>query len=97
MGGRGARIIVGDGADIGWLQSRIEGHSLFLAQLFIDPSCRRQGIGTHVVKCLIDEAAREARGVTLGVVRPNPALRLYERLGFRITHEDARKFYMRRD
>jgi hypothetical protein len=35
--------------------------------------------------------------VTLGVVKINPALRLYERLGFRITHDDARKFYMRRD
>ena len=25
----------------------------------------------------------------------NPALALYERLGFRITHEDEHKFYMR--
>jgi ribosomal protein S18 acetylase RimI-like enzyme len=30
-------------------------------------------------------------------VKINPALRLYERLGFRITHEDERKFYMKRD
>ena len=35
--------------------------------------------------------------VTLGVVKTNPARRLYERLGFRITHEDDRKFYMRRE
>jgi hypothetical protein len=31
------------------------------------------------------------------VVKINPALRLYERMGFRITHEDDRKLYMRRD
>jgi hypothetical protein len=31
------------------------------------------------------------------VVKTNPALRFCERLGFRITHEDERKFYMRHD
>jgi len=31
------------------------------------------------------------------VVKTNPAQRLYVRLGFRTTHEDERKFYMRRD
>jgi ribosomal protein S18 acetylase RimI-like enzyme len=35
--------------------------------------------------------------VTLGVVKKNPALRLYKRLGFHITHEDERKFYMKRE
>jgi len=92
-----ARIIVRDRANVGWLQSRIEGQSVFLAQLFVESSCQRQGIGTQVVKCIIAEAAHASRSVTLGVVRTNPALRLYERLGFRITHEDGRKFYMRRD
>jgi ribosomal protein S18 acetylase RimI-like enzyme len=50
-----------------------------------------------VVKGLIEEAARAGQSLTLGVVKTNPALRLYERLGFRTTHEDERKFYMRRD
>jgi ribosomal protein S18 acetylase RimI-like enzyme len=31
------------------------------------------------------------------VVKTNPALRLYRRLGFSITHEDQNKFYMRRE
>jgi ribosomal protein S18 acetylase RimI-like enzyme len=91
------RIITLDGTDIGWLQSFVKDDALFLGQLFVDGALRRQGIGTGVVKGLIEEAARASRAVTLGVVRTNPALRLYERLGFRTTHEDARKFYMRRD
>jgi len=33
--------------------------------------------------------------VRLNVVKVNPARRLYERLGFRITNEDDRKFYMK--
>jgi GNAT superfamily N-acetyltransferase len=91
------RIITYDGSGIGWLQSRTDGNSLFLAQLFVDEAYRRQGIGTEIMRRLIDEAARNGRGMTLGVVKTNPALRLYERLGFRTTHEDDRKFYMRRE
>jgi len=91
------RIIILDGMDIGWLQSFIKDDALFLAQLFVESALRGQGIGTEVVKGLIEEAARAGRAVTLGVVKINPALRLYERLGFRTTHEDERKFYMRHD
>jgi len=92
-----ASIIIREGVAVGWLQMRIEGNSVFLAQLFVEPACQRRGIGTHILKRIIDEAAGAGRDVTLGVVRTNPALRLYERLGFRITHADARKFYMRRE
>jgi ribosomal protein S18 acetylase RimI-like enzyme len=91
------RIITLDGKDIGWLQSFEKDDALFLGQLFVDGALRRRGIGTEVVKALIEEAARAGRAMTLGVVKTNPALRLYERLGFRTTHEDERKFYMCRD
>jgi ribosomal protein S18 acetylase RimI-like enzyme len=91
------RIITRDGTDIGWLQSFVKDGALFLGQLFVDGTLRGRGIGTHLVEGLIEEAAKASRAVTLGVVKTNPALRLYERLGFRTTHEDERKFYMRRD
>src|SRR5262245_18041314 len=91
------RIVMLDGTDVGWLQSFIVDDALFLAQLFVDRTLRGRGIGTALVNGLIEEGARAGRAVTLGVVKTNPALRLYERLGFRTTHEDERKFYMRRD
>jgi ribosomal protein S18 acetylase RimI-like enzyme len=91
------RIVTLDGTDIGWLQSLVKDDALFLGQLFVDKSLRGRGIGTELVKGLIGEAASAGRAVTLGVVKTNPALRLYERLGFRTTHEDERKFYMRRE
>ena len=91
------RIITLDGTDIGWLQSFAKDNALFLGQLFVDSALRGQGIGTEVVKGLIEEAARAGQPLTLGVVKTNLALRLYERLGFRATHEDERKFYMRHD
>jgi ribosomal protein S18 acetylase RimI-like enzyme len=92
-----ARIIVRDGVDIGWLQSTKGEDSLFLLQLFVERPLQRQGIGTQVMNRLIDEAARCEQAVTLEVVKINPAKRLYERLGFRITGQDEHKFHMRRE
>lgn len=91
------RMIVRDGSDIGWLQSRVEGDTLFLAQLFVAAPFQRQGNGTEMIGRLIEEAGYMRRAVTLGVVKTNPARRLYQRLGFRVTHEDDRKFYMLRE
>jgi ribosomal protein S18 acetylase RimI-like enzyme len=89
-------IAVGD-SDVGWLQSSVRDDGLFLAQLFVDDPFQRQGIGTEVMNQLIGEASRLNQAVRLAVVKTNPALRLYVRLGFHITHEDDRKFYMERD
>jgi GNAT superfamily N-acetyltransferase len=58
---------------------------------------QRQGIGSDTVRALIEEATRARRAINLGVVKISPARRLYERLGFQLTHEDEHKFYMRRD
>ena len=91
------RIITFGGVDVGWLQSATQGDALFLGQLFVERRHQRRGVGTEVMNRLIADATRARQAVRLGVVKINPALRLYKRLGFRITHEDDRKFYMRRD
>jgi len=91
------RIIVLDGAEIGWLQTRPEGDSLFLAQFFVARPFQGRGVGTEVMRHIIREAPDAGLAVKLGVVKSNPAQRLYQRLGFRITHEDERKFYMQRE
>jgi ribosomal protein S18 acetylase RimI-like enzyme len=91
------RIITLNGADIGWLQSFTQDDDLFLAQLFVERAHQRRGIGTVVMKRLMKEAERLNQAVRLDVVKINPAIRLYERLGFRIVGEEDRKFYMKRD
>jgi GNAT superfamily N-acetyltransferase len=89
------RIIMLDGADIGWVQSRAQDGTFFLAQLFVEAPLQRRGVGTAVMRRLFDEATHAGQAMTLAVVKINPAKRLYDRLGFRVTHEDDRKFYMR--
>jgi GNAT superfamily N-acetyltransferase len=90
-------IITSDGGDVGWMQSSIRDDGRFLEQIFIDAPFQRRGTGTGIIHRVIDRADHANQPVTLGVVKSNPARRLYERLGFRITHEDDRKFYMRRE
>jgi GNAT superfamily N-acetyltransferase len=83
--------------DVGWLQTAPHDDAVFLKAIYLDPPFHRQGIGMRVMQIVIDEAQRQSKAVTLGVVKINPARRLYERLGFRVTHDDEYKFYMRRE
>jgi GNAT superfamily N-acetyltransferase len=90
-------IIQADGVDVGWLQTVLSKSEHMLGQLFVDAPYQRKGIGTEVLRGIIEEASRRGLPVRLAVVKFNPSRRLYERLGFRVTHEDDRKVYMSRD
>ncbi len=86
-----------DSVDIGWLQSAMHPDAFFLTQLYIVRSSQRQGIGTEILYRLIVEAAEANLPLKLDVAKINPALRLYQRLGFRITGEEEHKFNMTLD
>jgi ribosomal-protein-alanine N-acetyltransferase len=67
---------------------------LHINTLAVDPACRRQGLGTLLMKHLLALAADEgATRALLEVRRSNvPAIRLYETLGFEVT-EVRRGYY----
>jgi GNAT superfamily N-acetyltransferase len=90
-------IIQADGVDVGWLQTVVSKSEHMLGQMFVDAPFQNRGIGTEVLRRIIDEASRLRLPVRLAVVKFNPSRRLYERLGFRVTHEDERKVYMSRE
>jgi GNAT superfamily N-acetyltransferase len=91
------RIITVAGEDVGWLQTALADDAIFLGQLYLDGRFQRQGIGARVMHVLIEDAIHAKKAITLAVVKINPARRLYDRLGFRVTHEDQHKVYMRRE
>jgi len=93
----GIRIIVAAGRETGWIQIAPAEAALFIRQFCIDPDYQRLGIGSLVMRQVIDEAWECGAAVTLGVVKGSPARRFYERLGFRATHADLHHDYMRRD
>src|SRR5215203_153909 len=61
------------------------------------PQYRNSGIGTEVLKNLLDECASAEKSCVLHVLRTNRAVRLYERLGFRIIEENGTHFRMKCD
>ncbi|MGH3089578.1 MAG: GNAT family N-acetyltransferase [Rubrobacteraceae bacterium] len=54
-----------------------------IADIALLPEHRGRGVGTALLRELISEADASRKPVTIHVERFNPALRLYERLGFR--------------
>jgi GNAT superfamily N-acetyltransferase len=88
-------IIMADGVDVGWIQQREDSDTIFLGSIYVTPEMQGKGIGTRVIQTLVDLGRQRSLPVTLAVMKINPAFALYKRLGFRITHEDEHKLYMK--
>ena len=86
-----SRIILVDGQEVGWMQVTPSADDLNLAQIHLVEAARGRGIGTRLVRDLLDEAARAGKTVSLSTPRNNRAIGLYERLGFVVdgSSEDA--------
>lgn len=60
------------------------------------PEHRRAGIGSALLQTILEEADRDRKPVVIHVEHFNPALRLYERLGFRKVDDSGVYFLMER-
>jgi ribosomal protein S18 acetylase RimI-like enzyme len=79
-----------------WLEQRPD--SLYVHDFEVTPSRQCRGIGTAVVRMVIDQGAGLGLPVVLSVLTANPRARaLYERLGFRVTVIEPPFIHMRRD
>jgi ribosomal protein S18 acetylase RimI-like enzyme len=81
----GIEILEEDGVAIGCLAVRRERDHVFLDRIALPPAAQNRGLGTELVREVMGEAAALALPVRLSVLSNNPARRLYERLGFRVT------------
>lgn len=91
------QVIRLDGADIGWMQVSESAERLHLHQIHLVPQFHNRGIGTSLIRTMLDRARRQGRPAFLNVIRGNRALSLYHRLGFRVVGGDAEKLHMRWD
>jgi len=80
----------------GVLAVKLHPDHLQLLKVFLLPAFQSQGLGTMLVKQVIERADKESLPVRLRVLRVNPAKSLYERLGFAIPHEEPERFFMER-
>ncbi len=75
-------IILSDGQPVGRLYVDRWPDQIRVVDIAVLPEYRNAGIGTALLKDLIAEGAMSGKPVTIHVEQYNPALRLYERLGF---------------
>jgi ribosomal protein S18 acetylase RimI-like enzyme len=76
-------IIERDRAPIGRIVVNRPGTMLHIVDQAIVPELRNRGLGTAIMKALMDEATRNGLPVRLKVASTNdPSMRLYRRLGF---------------
>ena len=76
------QIVEADGSAIGMLQVDRHPDVIFLKNIQIAPSYQRRGIGSGIVKTLIEEVNERGIPIRLQVLKVNPAREFYEFLGF---------------
>lgn len=90
-------IIEREDRAVAGLMLETKADSLYIHELQVLPEYQGRGVGTAVVRMVVERAAGLGRDVTLSVVRANPrAKQLYERLGFRVTGVEEPCFRMRK-
>jgi ribosomal protein S18 acetylase RimI-like enzyme len=76
-------IILLDGQPAGRLYLHQEPADIRIMDIVVAPEHRRSGIGTLLLQEILERARAAGHSVSIHVEQFNPALHLYERLGFR--------------
>jgi ribosomal protein S18 acetylase RimI-like enzyme len=80
-------VIVVDGEPAGRLYLHRGETEIRIVDIALLPEHRGNGVGTSLLRNLLAEADANGKRVTIHVERLNPALRLYERLGFSVAED----------
>jgi ribosomal protein S18 acetylase RimI-like enzyme len=89
------RIIERNGERIGRLYTWQNADDLRIVDIALMPHARGAGIGSALLRELMDDAAGGGRSVSIHVERFNPALHLYQRLGFEHVDEHGVYYLMK--
>jgi len=87
-------IIELDGLPVGCLCLKTSNAEVRLVRLFILPKFQNQGFGTRILREVLRLADEQRLPTRLRALRVNPARRLYERHGFRVTEENETHYTM---
>ena len=89
-------VILADGRPIGRLYVARWPEEIRIVDIALLPENRGAGVGTALLRDLISESEASAKPLSIHVERFNPALRLYERLGFREVEDKGVYLLMQR-
>ncbi|TML57675.1 MAG: GNAT family N-acetyltransferase [Actinobacteria bacterium] len=89
-------VIVVDGEPAGRLYVHRGNSEMRIVDIALLPEHRGGGIGTRLLEELLAEGDADGKSVTIHVERFNPALRLYERLGFKVAEDKGVYLFLER-
>lgn len=87
-------MVVINGRRVGYLSLKRDDQGLYIENIQLSPSLHGCGIGTDILKHLLDRYDQDV--IRLTTFSDNPARRLYERLGFTITESEGGALKMTR-
>ncbi|MGY1583054.1 N-acetyltransferase family protein [Streptomyces sp. MN13] len=90
-------VIEVGGAFAGSVALRPAEDAHWLEHFYLAPRLQGCGIGTAVLRALLERCDRDGVPVRLNVLRGSPARRLYERHGFTLVSEDPVDVFMMRE
>jgi ribosomal protein S18 acetylase RimI-like enzyme len=89
-------VIVADGEPAGRLYVHRGPSEIRIVDIALMPEHRGNGVGTRLLEDLLAEGDAGGKSVTIHVERMNPALRLYERLGFSVAEDKGVYLFLER-
>lgn len=87
-------VVEADGSFAGCVTLRPDGDRLLLEHFYLAPALQGRGLGSAVLRGLLDRADADSRAVRLNVLTGSPARRLYERHGFVLESQDPVDVFM---
>jgi ribosomal protein S18 acetylase RimI-like enzyme len=89
-------VVLVDGEPAGRLYVHRGPSEIRIVDIALLPEHRGGGVGTRLLDDLLAEGDAGAKSVTIHVERMNPALRLYERLGFSVAEDKGVYLFLER-
>jgi ribosomal protein S18 acetylase RimI-like enzyme len=89
-------VILVDGKPAGRLYVHRRPSEIRIVDIALLPKHRGNGVGTRLLEDLLAEGDGAGKSVTIHVERMNPALRLYERLGFALGEDKGVYLFLER-
>jgi ribosomal protein S18 acetylase RimI-like enzyme len=87
-------VIVVDGAFAGSVAVRPAEDGRWLEHFYLSPELQGRGLGSAVLRTLLQDSDADGAVVRLNVLQGSPAQRLYERHGFAVESQDPVDVFM---